>query len=400
MAKTYIGIGLTGSTRALDRATGVKAEDDAKVIDGDKIYFYKARTSNIPSQSDSPRIIVTQDNQAWFELMDVKNSGVTQVENEIINGTFEIWQRGESFTPGNFDHIADRWKIEVSDSTCDVSKYTLTDTEKPYESAHYGVKIDVTTENAAGGYSLIEQSVLDVRRFANRTVCIVFYAKHDGEGYLTVGGVQRFDYTSENDVPITSYEKISLTSSLKKYVVFLDFPSVDGKNIGPYSYQEVRFWLEAGSSFNTYTGSLGNQSGEFVIAEVQAYISDVELPCRRKTWDEERDLCYKYFYRYYGSKNPDTIYSQYNAGYIACMLQLPQTMIRTPTVTGGTDSPYKLGTCTVSSVYLIEKFRDVIKIIYSVTGGSVGDSGIITPHRSYVSSAWVEHPFLISAELN
>jgi len=73
MATTHIGIGLTGKERSLDKATNVSAEDDAKVIDGDNLYFYKAYTSNIPSSSDPPDKIVTADKKAYFKLMDIKN---------------------------------------------------------------------------------------------------------------------------------------------------------------------------------------------------------------------------------------------------------------------------------------------------------------------------------------
>jgi hypothetical protein len=120
-------------------------------------------------------------------------------------------------------------------------------------------------------------------------------------------------------------------------------PSISGKTLGSddNDYLGVHFWFDAGSSFNSRTNSLGQQSGTFDIAQVQLEPGSVATPFEQRQYAAEYFLCSRYFHiirqyiRCYGYHN--------GAGGITIQTYSFPTIMRTsPTITnawtGGTNA--------------------------------------------------------------
>ncbi|MGD0109164.1 MAG: hypothetical protein ABSC06_34780, partial [Rhodopila sp.] len=80
--------------------------------------------------------------------------------NLLLNGRFNIQQRGAGAWTASGNYSADRWQLSFIGDTDSVTVVTLADTDRTAigdESAEYGLQLVVTGVNAAGDYSQIYQ---------------------------------------------------------------------------------------------------------------------------------------------------------------------------------------------------------------------------------------------------
>ena len=160
----------------------------------------------------------------------------------------------------------------------------------------------VVTSVAGTGNSVNKiHKILDVRKYSGKRVCIKFHGRTDAVKNIAIEGIQNFGSGGSASVFAISPQKVSLTTSFQKNVIFVDFPSVEAKTIGDLSNSAINFFFDAGSDFDTRTDTLGQQSGTFDLSEVEIYVSNTELPVRRRTRDEELKLCLPYFRKSYSS---------------------------------------------------------------------------------------------------
>ena len=217
--------------------------------------------------------------------------------NLIINGGFDVWQRGTSGTSG---YVADRWTTgNVNGTTTAISQqsFTIGQTDVPGEPQYYHRTV-VTSASASNSLSIFEQRVEDVRTGAGQEVTLSFYAKADSSKNMSLEMIQNFGSGGSSDVNTLGVQKFSLTSSWQKFTKTVTLPSISGKTIGSSSYLACNFWMDAGSSFNSRTDSLGNQSGTFDIALMQLELGNVATSFEHRSYGEELVLCQRY-YQYY-----------------------------------------------------------------------------------------------------
>lgn len=209
-----------------------------------------ARDAALPSPSEGQLVWLEDSNKyvyytgsAWSDLITPASSG-----NAIINGAFDIWQRGTSFTPaaGTAGYVADRWNYyrDGSGSAVTMSRQTFTPGTAPvagYE-GQYFFRFDQTTAGTGGTENLLQQYMEDVRTFAGQTVTVSFWAKADAsrtlqsqiQQYFGSGGSSRVDQTAVSH---------SLTTSWARYTATFTVPSVAGKTINAGSYLTLAFRL-------------------------------------------------------------------------------------------------------------------------------------------------------------
>jgi len=219
--------------------------------------------------------------------------------NRIINGNFDIWQSGTSFT-GN-EYGADQWIHDRVGTTHTATRqaFTLGQTDVPGE-PEYFCRTVVSSVAGAGNYAILAQKIEGVRTFAGQQVTISFWAKADGAKPIAVELYQSFGTGGSPSATVTAIgvTKTTLGTSWQKVTVTATIPSISGKTIGSdrTDFLSLHIWFDAGSSSNSRTDSLGQQSGTFDIAQVQIEPGTVATPFERRPIGTELALCQRYYW--------------------------------------------------------------------------------------------------------
>jgi hypothetical protein len=218
--------------------------------------------------------------------------------NRIINGNFDFWQRGTSFT-GN-EYGADRWFHNRVGTTHTVTRqpFTLGQTDVPNEPTYY-CRTVVSSVAGAGNYAVLFQRIEDVRTFAGQQVTVSFWAKVDSTKNIAVELFQDFGTGGSPSAEVTTIgtTKVSIGTSWQQVTVTATVPSISGKTLGTDNNSNLNLiiWFDAGSDFNARTDSLGQQSGTFEIAQVQIEPGSVATPFEQRPIGAELALCQRYY---------------------------------------------------------------------------------------------------------
>ena len=210
-------------------------------------------------------------------------------KNAIINGAFNVWQRGTSFTitTSTLTYTADRWYSHILGTTvgCTTSQQTFTPGTAPvagYEGQFF-IRQNVTTLTGQSIQAL-GQRIEDVRTFAGQTVTVSFWAKSDSSRNYTSRFVQNFGSGGSAEVVTSTGATHALTTSWQRFTVSVAVPSVSGKTIGTSSYLAILldgpsntvntldvwgFQIEAGSVATAFQTATGTIQGE--LAACQRY---------------------------------------------------------------------------------------------------------------------------------
>ena len=225
-------------------------------------------------------------------------------KNKIINGAFDIWQRGTTFAQNNY--TADRFVCQATGSTATITQQTFTSGTAPvaqYE-GQYFLRATVTSSAGAGNFLSIAQLIEDARTFAGQTITFSFWAKADASKNVAVEFDQNFGTGGSTGVNGIGVTTISLTNSWARYSVTTSIPSISGKTVGTNSYLRVRWWLDAGSNFNARTNSLGQQNITFDVWGVQLEAGNTATSFQTATGTLAGELaaCQRYYFRYGGNQ--------------------------------------------------------------------------------------------------
>lgn len=222
----------------------------------------------------------------------------TTFRNVIINGNFDFWQRGTSLSAGGY--LADRWSLSVTGSTIVQSRqaFTLGQTDVPNNPTYFHRTV-VTSVAGASNAVIMIQPVEGVQTLSGQTVTVSFYAKADASKNIAGEFVQYFGTggspsSTVNTIGVTTF---ALTTSWQKFTATVSIPSISGKTLGTNNDHALYlyFWFDAGSSFNSRTNSLGQQSGTFDIAQVQLEAGSLATPFELRPLGTELALCQRYY---------------------------------------------------------------------------------------------------------
>ena len=232
--------------------------------------------------------------------------------NAIINGNFDHWQRGTSQTAAGYGS-ADRYASNRVGTTCTMSRqaFTLGQTDVPGEPTYF-CRMAVTSVAGAGNLSLLEQKIEGVRTFAGQQVTVSFWVKADAAKPISVELVESFGSggSPSSGVDALGVSKVTLSTSWQKITTTVTLPSISGKTLGSDNNDAIvlRIWFDAGSTYNTQTDTLGQQSGTFDIAQVQIEAGPVATAFERRPIGTELALCQRYFCKSYNqSVDPGAI---------------------------------------------------------------------------------------------
>ena len=207
-------------------------------------------------------------------------------KNRLINGNFDIWQRGTTGTVGDAAGPAqavygpDRWVVYMPANSSATWERIVLAPGSGFNEGRYALRV---ARSGAGDGVNISQRIESVDSFAGKKVTLTFYARASINHVCAVICRQNLGVGGANVGPGVGVE-IALTTDFKKYVVTLDVPSIAGKTRGTSGdYLEVVF------------GSSGKGSYTFDIASVQAEQSAVATEYEIRPIAEELLLCQRYF---------------------------------------------------------------------------------------------------------
>ena len=233
------------------------------------------------------------------------NTYLTSSRNYLLNADFNINQRAFTSTTTNGAYGFDRWKLAASGG-CTYSTQAFTPGAAPvsgYEAARFA-RLVTTGQSGTSVFSILQQSIEDVRTLAGETAVISFWAKADsGTPSVAIEIEQEFGSGGSPSTGVkTAVGKVAISTVWARYSLTVSVPSITGKTIGTTantSYMNVNLWVSAGTDFNARTTSLGIQSNTFDIWGVQIEEGSTPTPFSRATPTIASELaaCQRYFFQ-------------------------------------------------------------------------------------------------------
>lgn len=220
--------------------------------------------------------------------------------NRLINGGFQVWQRGTSLAPGNGPrYIADRWLTNATGT-----KVAATREEVPagggqagrlLSSSRYLLRLDVQSSAGTGNMALVQQRIEDVRTLAGRTVTISFKARASVDDFRIGVELQQSYGTSGSTARDSIGAAVVLDTLWRWHQVTVAVPGLAGKTLGADSYLQLSFWLDAGADFGGRSFAAGQKTGSVQLAEVQIEEGDTATDFDRRPEALELLLCQRYY---------------------------------------------------------------------------------------------------------
>lgn len=214
--------------------------------------------------------------------------------NYLINGAFDFWQRGTSFSATGY--TADRWGIiAASGQTVSVSQQTFTPGAAPVDGYEGQYFARIAWSGTPSGTFWFTQRVEDVRTLAGQTATLSFWAKASSGTSVFVPTIeQNFGSGGSSGVTVQS-SSITLTTSWQRFSTTFSVPSISGKTIGTSSYLDVRP-LYGGASVNGINIDIWG---------VQLEDGSVATPFRRNSPNLQAELaaCQRYYWRFTQENN-------------------------------------------------------------------------------------------------
>jgi hypothetical protein len=322
--------------------------------------------------------------RAQLTSTDQQNSGgpvspFVAGKNKIINGDFNIWQRGTTFSPTNASqfYLADRWCIYQNGSgTFTVSQQAFDYSASPaadklpiagYTSAYF-TRLAITTLGTTSAFEY-EQKIEDVKTFANQIVTISFWGKSPTSTGIGFYYRQNFGSGGSSNVqgPTQSF---TLTTSWQRFSYTVTLPSIVGKTIGAGNNLEI--------IFNASTSA--NETWDIWGVQVEAGSVATPFTTASNTFQGELALCERYYWRVAtGANQPIINMAETTTTTAEGVIQYPVTMRTTPTLDQSTGNPYftflHAGIFPTFNNFVIDLATPNVAMIYTSTLGSSGTAG-------------------------
>jgi len=217
-------------------------------------------------------------------------------KNVIINGQFDVWQRGTTFTnPATAAYAADRWRFDFDGTG---GARTISRAVQTAGTSIGGMQnrniaqILITTAPTSGTFQRFAQRVEDVRTFAGETVTLSFWCLSTvASKTITAKAVQNFGTGGSPSAAVTTTIGTATTSTamVRKSYTFT-MPALTSKTIGTAEDSYVEIHLD-----------FGTQTGTFQIWGVQLEQNSTATALERVGLAEELRRCQRYYYRLGGS---------------------------------------------------------------------------------------------------
>lgn len=240
------------------------------------------------------------------EVFDAINANsLKSNKNKIINGGFDIWQRGTSFTATASNvYTADRWKVNNVGLTVDKVSNGVLDNSLRF-----------TNGTSSGSWDNIEQKIELPQSLVGKSLKVSFKIKwhtYNAEAYVWHGWV-------DGSHPFGGSIGVG-TGDWEEYSIDVEPPS----DATDYSYYIMRI----------HGRQAGGAAFDFEIKEIQFEEGSVVTPFEQRPIGLELSLCQRYYQKYTGA-----LYLRFAFGFIdgandfQGKLDIPTEMRVTPTLT-------------------------------------------------------------------
>jgi hypothetical protein len=212
--------------------------------------------------------------------------------NDLINGCFDIWQRGisQSISTGGVTKmffLADRWYRYLNGTdTVGVDSqigFTAGQTNVP-NNPMYAYRSKVTSQTGGMTNNELMQSIEDVRKYSGKQVTISFYAAATAAKTINIILSQNFGTGGSAEV-LTEAVPVAIGTAWAKYTVTVTMPSISGKTIGAANTHYTGLFIKYPL----------NETYQIDIAEVKLENGPIATPCIPKSYMEELRDCLRFF---------------------------------------------------------------------------------------------------------
>jgi hypothetical protein len=355
------------------------------------------------ADADYGDITVSSSGTVWT-IDNVNAAKVTgTINNIIINGNFNIWQRGTSFTgiTGAITYAADRWAVICSGAA--VLSATQENTVVPTvaQSGNYSLysyKLAVTTADAsitANDYTAIRYIIegYDFQAITQQQFTLSFWVRAFKTGTYCVGFVN-----SGNDRSYVAEYSISVSNTWEYKTVTIAASPVLTDGVWQITNGvglRVYFTIAGGSTYQTTAGSwttgnffsTSNQvngtdstSNTFYLSQVAITLGATGARYTPVAFDYEMHRCFRYYMTYSGqaigvAQNGDNMYGRGVIGF-------PSEMRTTPSLEAG--ASYSVNAGSAGTV--------------SLTGTSTKGTGFGNSANNWTTNALVSVTANLTAE--
>ena len=204
-------------------------------------------------------------------------------KNLIINGGFDVWQRGTSLTAAS-SYLADRWANGTSEAQSRQA-FTVGQTEVDGNPTYYH-------RSGGGGsaYYGLDHKIENVGTLSGKEVTLSYWMK--GSSAFTNAPYRGQNFGSGGSSGVeAALSTSSITTSWVRYTHTFTFPSISGKTVGASSFSQL----------NVFRANIANIVVD--IANVQLELGSVATDFEHRSYGEELALCQRYYQKYGGASD-------------------------------------------------------------------------------------------------
>ena len=229
-------------------------------------------------------------------IASINGGALAGTRNRIINGNFDIWQRGTSFSPASNTYTADRWAVVYNGvlATRTVSRGTfIPGSTEAAPGAAFFLGFNQSVAGFGGINNSLVQRIEDVRTFEGQTATLSFYARGLSASLTlpAIGLSQVFGVSGSATVFTTVASSVVIAgTNFAKYTYTVTLPSIIGKTIGTGSYLSLDFAMPNNATFNFQIGSVQLESGSVATPFEQRPIGTELALCQRYCQRKEFDM--------------------------------------------------------------------------------------------------------------
>ncbi len=319
-------------------------------------------------------------------------------KNVIINGNFDIWQRGTSFIPtANAAYTTDRWQwFQVGTGIIDM----LQSTSVPDNTSDFSLQVDVTTADtsiAAGDFYVFLYKVegYDNLRFAYGTsdakqLTLSFWVKSAKTGIHCVAfrnaGNDR-SYVVEYTVSIAdTWEQKSITLTADTTGTWLTDNGIGvsvlwALAVGTTFHNTANTWNATGSfATSNQVNVMDSAANNFHIAQVQLELGSTATTFERRSFAQEFSMAQRYYWTTVGQVQSTQATGSFEKA--TSMLIYPQEMRAVPSIAlqadgfrtnlrAGSSGLTVTGTTSSGTNLFIESSPPAAGTSFSITGETI-----------------------------